>query len=443
MLKTFEQLGADPRFIEILKKRNITEPTDIQKKVIPLLSEGQNVFFTSSTGTGKTFAYLLPYLQKISHGSQTEGLKETRRNYLKLLIIAPTLELCTQINSELEFLLEGTEIKNALLIGSVNIERQIETLKKTKPNVIVGNPNRLLILAQKKLINFGNLQYLVLDEADRLVSDEMTDDTSGLLELIKRASHRSAKKGEAAPEISENAGDKAALCFAACSATLNKKNADKLSAALMGRSSSLKINFIDSQDNEILRDKIEHWAIFSEKRRKEQTLRSLLAAISGAAPQKKQKKSKTKTKTLIFSSRGDEAAIMLARLQFHHIAAAGLFGKAGKKPLSAQERKQALDSFRNGSASVLISTDLAARGLDIENVTHVVSLDVPSDSEVYIHRCGRTGRAGKRGVMVTIGDETQMRLLAAMEKKLKIKIYPKELHYGQIFAPEDVIEEEE
>ena len=421
MLKTFEQLGADPRFIEILKKRNITEATDIQKKVIPLLAEGENVFFTSSTGTGKTFAYLLPFLQKLLEKGSNRDTESTgtRKNYLKFLIIAPTLELCTQINSELEFLLEGTDIKNALLIGSVNIERQIENLKKIKPDVIVGNPNRLLILAQKKLINFGNLQYLVLDEADRLVSDEMTDDTSGLLELIKRASKTPA------------------LCFAACSATLNKKNADKLSDALRTRQ---EITFVDSQDNEILRDKIEHWAIFSERRRKEQTLRSLLAAISGAAPQKKQKKSKTKTKTLIFTSRGDEAAIMLSRLQFHHIAAAGLFGKAGKKPLSAQERKLALDSFRNGSASVLISTDLAARGLDIENVTHVVSLDVPSDSEVYIHRCGRTARAGKKGVMVTIGDETQMRLLAAMEKKLKIKIYPKELHYGQIFAPEDVIE---
>jgi len=421
MLKTFEQLGADPRFIEILKKRNITEATDIQKKVIPLLAEGENVFFTSSTGTGKTFAYLLPFLQKLLEKGSNRDTESTgtRKNYLKFLIIAPTLELCTQINSELEFLLEGTDIKNALLIGSVNIERQIENLKKIKPDVIVGNPNRLLILAQKKLINFGNLQYLVLDEADRLVSDEMTDDTSGLLELIKRASKTPA------------------LCFAACSATLNKKNADKLSDALR---TPQEITFVDSQDNEILRDKIEHWAIFSERRRKEQTLRSLLAAISGAAPQKKQKKSKTKTKTLIFTSRGDEAAIMLSRLQFHHIAAAGLFGKAGKKPLSAQERKLALDSFRNGSASVLISTDLAARGLDIENVTHVVSLDVPSDSEVYIHRCGRTARAGKKGVMVTIGDETQMRLLAAMEKKLKIKIYPKELHYGQIFAPEDVIE---
>ena len=429
MSNGFEQLGTAPCFIEKLEKRNITEPTDIQKKVIPLLSEGQNVFFTSSTGTGKTFAYLLPFLGKTNEEFSRQDAKpaknaKVRKREALFLIIAPTLELCTQINGELEFLLEGSGLKTALLIGSVNIERQIENLRKNKPDIIVGNPNRLLVLANKKIIRFNNLRYLVLDEADRLVSEEMADDTNELLELAKR----NAKK------------DGGSLAFAACSATLNKKNTEKLCASLLGRASSSKIIFAESENNEILRDKIEHWAIFSEKRRKEQALRSLLAALSGAASSKKPKKQNVKA--LVFTSRGDEAAIMLSRLQFHHMPAAGLFGKAGKKPLSAQERKEALESFRSGNTSVLISTDLAARGLDIEGITHVISLDVPNDSEVYIHRCGRTGRAGKSGIMVTIGDETQMRLLAAMEKKLKIKIYPKELHYGQIFAPEDVIEEE-
>jgi superfamily II DNA/RNA helicase len=450
MSNGFEQLVTAPCFLKKLKERNITEPTDIQKKVIPLLSEGQSIFFTSSTGTGKTFAYLLPFLQKISHTpedgtrervtakTQNGESTEARRNFLQLLIISPTLELCTQIKKEIDFLSAETDISSALLIGSVNIERQIENLRKTKPDVIVGNPNRLLVLVRKKLINFNNLRYLVLDEADRLVSDEMTDDTGDLLELVRRAVTRGAKKDEAAEN--DETIVKAAFNFAACSATLNKKNIKKLSAALYGKSRnpSQKILFIESEDNEILRDKIEHWAIFSEKRRKEQTLRSLLAAISGAVSSKKKKKSKIKT--LVFTSRGDEAAIMLSRLQFHHIRAAGLFGKAGKKPLGAQERKTALESFRSGDADVLVSTDLAARGLDIEGITHVIALDVPDDSEVYIHRCGRTGRAGKRGVMVTIGDETQMRLLAAMEKKLKIKIYPKELHYGQILAPDEIEE---
>jgi len=403
MTNNFEQLGVIPFFIKKLEEQNISEATDIQKKVIPSLINGKNVFFTSATGTGKTFAFLLPLLGKIPEDCSTETL----------LIIAPTLELCTQINNELEFLLEGTNLKSSLLIGSVNIERQIENLKKTKPSIIVGNPNRILILLKKRIIKLNNLQFIVLDEADRLVSDEMISDTSELFDTIKRIKR-----------------DKFPL-IAACSATINNKNKEKLLAVLAGSDGS--IEFIESEDNEILRDKIEHWAIFSEKRRKDQALRSLLSAI---------KTKKNKVKALVFLSRGDEADLILSRLQYHHVKSAGLFGKTGKKPVSGSERKAALESFRKGSVDVLVSTDLAARGLDIKGVTHVIALDVPSDSEVYIHRCGRTARAGKRGIMVTIGDETQMRLLAAMEKKLKIKVQPKELHYGQVCAPLPVSEDE-
>jgi len=128
--------------------------------------------------------------------------------------------------------------------------------------------------------------------------------------------------------------------------------------------------------------------------------------------------------------------LVLSRLLHHHVSAAGLFGKVNKKPQTGTERKEALDSFREGRAAVLVSTDLAARGLDIPDITHVIALDVPADGEVYIHRCGRTGRAGKKGVMVTIGDETQMRLLASLEKKLKIRVMPKELYQGRVCVPQ-------
>ncbi|MDR3020289.1 MAG: C-terminal helicase domain-containing protein [Treponema sp.] len=160
-------------------------------------------------------------------------------------------------------------------------------------------------------------------------------------------------------------------------------------------------------------------------------MRSLLAALKG----KPTKKGKSRIKVLIFTSRNDEADIVLARLLHHKVSAAGLFGKVRKKPLTGTQRKESLDAFREGRVDALVSTDLAARGLDIPGITHVIALDVPSDNEVYIHRCGRTGRAGKRGIMITIGDETQMRLLASLEKKLKIKVYPKELYEGRVCVP--------
>ncbi|MCL2721461.1 MAG: DEAD/DEAH box helicase [Treponema sp.] len=407
MSEGFSNLKVASNFITRLEERKIREPTDIQRKIIPHLTSGESVFFASATGTGKTFAYLLPFLSLMIESSHNNtGTKPC------FVIIAPTLELCTQINGELDFLLSGTNIRSLLLIGSVNLDRQIETIKKTKPDIIVGNPNRILILAKKRILRL-NPQFLVLDEADRLVSDEMINDTFELCQIINRS-----KK------------EKNNIIFAACSATMNKKNRDKLSDIINYKD----ISFIESEDHEILREKIEHWAIFSEKRRKDQTLRSLLAAL-------KERKSK-KNKFLVFTNKGDEAGITLSKLQHHHVSAAGLFGKISKKPISSQERKIALESFRNGSVEVLVSTDLAARGLDIQGVTHVIALDVPSDSEVYIHRCGRTARAGKRGTMITIGDETQMHLLAAMEKKLKIRVQPKELHYGKVCAPLPIKEDE-
>jgi superfamily II DNA/RNA helicase len=402
----FEQLGADACFIKCLEKRNIKTATDIQCKVIPRLSAGESVFFTSATGTGKTFAYLLPLLSYLLKNEKTVPAP-------RVLIVAPTLELCSQISSELEFLLTDSPIRSFLAIGSISLDRQIENFKKTKPDIVVGNPNRLLLLAQKRILKLNGLYSLVLDEADRLVSAEMLDDTTELCAIIRKFSKTDS------------------ILLTACSATINKKSAEKIANVFFGNEKKREIALIESQDNEILRDKIEHWAIFSEKRRKDQTLRSLLSAI---------KTKKSRIKALVFTSKGDEAAMVLSRLQYHHVSASGLFGKIGNKPLSGAERKEALDLFRNGSVDVLVSTDLAARGLDIPEITHVIALDVPTDSEAYIHRCGRTGRAGKRGIMVTIGDETQMRLLASMEKKLKIRVTPKELSYGKICAP---LQEEE
>jgi len=413
-MNSFENLNIHQSFIAKLKERSIVEPTAIQNLVIPALFAGKNILFRSATGTGKTFAYLLPALQSLAEeGFANQGGGPA------VLVCAPTLELCSQIKTEVDFLASsfaksggsaGRDCQTALLTGSVKIDRQIELLKKNKPAVAVGNPGRLLVLAKMGKLKFRSLRYLVLDEADRLTVRECLEETRELLKIIERETKSRTEKK---------------LCLAACSATVGKKICPQL-----GELFSLA-ELIESRDHEILRERIEHWAVFSEKRRRVQTLRSLLAALKN----KPSKSKKHRIKALVFTSRGDEAGKILSQLQYHHIPAAGLFGKVNKKPMTSTERKEALDLFRNGRIEVLVSTDLAARGLDIQDITHVIALDVPQDGENYIHRCGRTGRAGKRGVMVTIGDETQMRLLASLEKKLKIRVMPKELYGGQICAP--------
>jgi len=413
-MSSFGNLNIRQSFIDKLKVRSIVEPTAIQNLVIPALLAGKNILFRSATGTGKTFAYLLPALQPLleENNANTSGGPA-------VLICAPTLELCSQIKTEVDFLASssdkssgfaGRSCQTALLTGSVKIDRQIELLKKNRPAVAVGNPGRMLALAKMGKLKFKGLRYLILDEADRLTARECLEETKELLKIIERETKSQTEKK---------------LCLAACSATVGKKTCIQLGQLF----SSAEL--IESSDHEILRERIEHWAIFSEKRRKVQTLRSLLAALKN----KPSKGKKHRIKALVFTSKGDEAGKILSQLQYHHIPAAGLFGKMNKKPLTSTERKDALELFKDGSIEALVSTDLAARGLDVKDVTHVIALDVPQDGENYIHRCGRTGRAGKRGVMITIGDETQMRLLASLEKKLSIKVMPKELYGGQICAP--------
>ncbi|MDR2630618.1 MAG: DEAD/DEAH box helicase [Spirochaetaceae bacterium] len=384
-MESFASLGVSPGFIEKLTGRNIREPTPIQKLVIPSLLAGNNVLFCSATGTGKTFAYLLPLFQTLFDSVPVERGPE-------LLVLAPTLELCSQIKKEADFLLEGGErrLKVNLVIGSANLDRQIDALKREKPRVIVGNPGRLLILVRMKKLRLGNLSALVLDEGDRLFAEELAGDTRELLAFINRDRQTTA-----------------------CSATLSSKSRDLLSP-FMGEGPV----FLETGGEEILRNRIEHWAFFCEERRKIQHLRSLLAAVKPK-------------KVLVFSGRSGQLGNIVSQLQYHHLSVAGLYGDMDKK-----NRKEAIDGFRSGKIPILISSDLAARGLDIPDITHVIALDVPVEAGPYIHRAGRTGRAGKRGIMITIGDADEMRRLARLEKKLGITMYPKILYHGQVCSPE-------
>jgi superfamily II DNA/RNA helicase len=243
-------------------------------------------------------------------------------------------------------------------------------------------------------LKLRGIRFLALDEWDRLISPETLEETASLLGLLS--------PGPARP------------LWAACSATLQGKNREQL-LALMGEDCET----VETEEREILRERISHWAIFSERRRKIDTLRSFLSA---ARPKK----------ALVFSGGGGQPGIILSRLQYARIPSAGLWGDMDRKT-----RKDAIDGFRSGRYPVLVSSDLAARGLDIPGVTHVIALDVPADGEIYIHRAGRTGRAGKRGLMVSIGDGEEMRRLAGLEKKLGLVVYPKALYGGRIHAADE------
>ena len=389
-MKSFADIGVRSRMAEKLAERSIVEPTEVQVSVIPLLAAGRDLAFRSATGTGKTFAYLIPIMQGIEDARASGSFGRGP----EAVICAPTFELCAQIKGEAEFLGSAFDprVKVALLTGDANIARQIDRLKADKPRIVVGAPGRLVQLERMGKLSLERVHWLVLDEADRLVSDEMIDLTRTF--VVRLCEER---------------------VTAACSATLNERARGRIAPFLRGDALSEDID-----DSALLKTMIEHWAFFSEGRRKIATLRSFLLAAKGE-------------KTLVFSDRGGQVENIYSQLQHHGFAVSALFGDMDKV-----ERKKSIDDFRAGRTTVLVTSDLAARGLDVPDLTHVVQLDVSESPEGYAHRAGRTARAGRRGVMATIGDEIELPRLASLEKKLGIVVYPKTLFGGSIRAPDPI-----
>jgi superfamily II DNA/RNA helicase len=389
-LNSFIDLGLSPFFVSRLAERGIVGPTEIQRRVIPRIFAGESVIFSSATGTGKTFAYLLPMLQTLldSRNNGDNG---------QIVILAPTYELCSQIKQEADFLLldaggDKTEpvprLRTGLLIGSGALGRQIDALRKDKPLLLAGNPGRVLQLIRMGKLRPGRFRFLVLDEGDRLASEELYGETRGIADLA----------GDAVRTL--------------CSATLPPKYRERFQI-LTGQAIREEL-----RNNEVLRNRIEHWAFFSEERGKIGLLRSFIAAVRPR-------------KALIFTGRGAQVGNIVAQLQYHKIPALGIYGDMDKK-----ERKRSIDEFRKRPSAVLVCSDLAARGLDIPDISHIIALDTSDDPDAYVHRAGRAGRAGRRGIMTVIGDEGDLRNLSRTEKKLNIIVHPKVLYKGQVCTPE-------
>ena len=375
---TFSNLGLKESIIQILSKLDISTPSLIQQKTIPEVLQNKNVVFESETGTGKTFAYLLPLIQ---------NLENCKSNEDKIIILAPTYELASQIKLTAS---QVTSLKASLFIGGTPIKRQIEVLKD-KPQIIIGNPSRILELIHLKKLKTSNVRALVLDEADRLVSVEIADETKKLISTIPCDAQ-----------------------FIACTATLNQNTKQ----TLKGLFSNLSEIILPKED--ILSKKITHYALFAESRDKISTLKSFILA-------------EKPEKLLVFTSRADQVENIAQKLQYKKVDCMTLHAKTDNK-----ERKAAIDRFRNGKCRILITSDLASRGLDIPGITHIVQMDLPSNEDFFVHRSGRTARAGKSGINVVIGDEYEMRKYAALEKKFGLKVYPKMLYKGKLVNPSDI-----
>ena len=377
----FSELGLRAELIAALEKQQITEPTPIQVMALPVLLAGKDAYLNAETGTGKTLAYLLPIFSQID--AQQPGPQ--------LVIVAPTHELAIQIQRQCSDLAQnaGWPIRSLLLIGGTAMERQIEKLKK-KPQVVIGSPGRILELIEKGKLKTKGVRSLVIDEADRLLLNESLPLIRGILEALPPTRQLVFASATEQPESAE------AIAMLAPDLVRLRAGAGKVN------------------------ENIEHLYLVCEERDKPEVMRKLLHAL---APER----------ALVFVRRTEMARHLAAKLAHHHIAVAELHATGDKR-----ERKHAMDAFRSGQVRVLVASDVAARGLDIAGITHIFNLDAPTQSQAYLHRVGRTARAGAKGQAITLLTADEVRLVRRFEKELEIVLYPVRLREGRVVAADEL-----
>ncbi|WP_051635323.1 DEAD/DEAH box helicase [Selenomonas sp. ND2010] len=366
-MTTFADLGITKALCEALAKQGINKPTAIQEKTMGKVLAGQNLVGQAPTGTGKTLAYLLPAMQQIDPAIRQ----------VQVLILAPTYELAMQIaNVAREFNQQaGLGLKVQGIIGGANIARQMDKLKE-KPQLIVGSAGRIIELSRKGKLKLHQVKLLVLDEFDRLLDDQNLGNTVDAVKLL--------------PE------DRQVILF---SATAPKKAMERA-------------DFLESPEHVIVKEDAavmearENYYLMTPFRDKIENVRKLTRNLGVK-------------RGLVFINRVFDAEKTLAHLQYDGIRAASLLGHQNK-----QARQKAIADLKKGKIQLLLSTDLAARGLDIEGVDYVFNLDLPENAQVYQHRAGRTARAGAKGTVITLADIKEAYKLEQLEKRLGITFKP-------------------
>lgn len=373
METNFSNYGLAPFLEEALKSQNITTPTEIQHQVITEVMDGQNVIAKSQTGTGKTLAFALPMLSKINEASKE----------MQVLILAPTHELAMQIHQVIKELTKDTALIVDAFIGSANINRQMEKLKKQKPQIAVGTPGRVLELVEKKKLKLHQVKFVAVDEADRLAQEKPHWDT--VVQLLKRISNESQY----------------IFVSATMADDVQKKISDEVPTPV----------YLSAGEGMVITKDVQHTYVVCEERDKIDLARKFIINI----PIKK---------GIVFVNHLDKVNETADKLKYKGITVQALASDRNK-----EERAKALKAFHDGEIHVLVASDVAARGLDVNDVTHIINLQLPVDDQAYVHRAGRTGRMGKSGVVLSLVEKRQMFIIEKFEKALGIKL--EELIYKQ------------
>ena len=377
---SFETLLNHEALAQALAKMNITEPTDIQAQVIPHMLEGRDVIGQAHTGSGKTLAYLCPILMQI----------DPTAKQVQALILAPTHELVMQIYRLAVQLCKDAEldIRCMSIIGEANINNQITKLKE-KPQLIVGTPGRVLDLIKKKKINCQTIRTVIIDEMDNLLDNTNQETMQNIIKSMLRDRQ-----------------------LAAFSATASAHTLELLKNHMHDPVEIISKAEVKMNPN------IEHFYLIGEQRDKFVLLRKLLHALDEEAE-----------RILIFMNDGPELDFLVDKLNYHKIRTYSLHGIVDK-----EERQKAMDEFRRGKIKILVSSDLAARGLDIPDITHVINMDFPAEPNEYIHRSGRTARGERTGQCYSLVNPKELAALRIYQRDFEIEVKPVHLVKGKILS---------
>lgn len=362
----FSELGLSEDLLKAIKRNGYEEATPIQEETIPLVLKGEDVIGQAQTGTGKTAAFGLPIVEDV----------DINNGDIQALVISPTRELAIQTQEELYKLGKDKKVKAQVVYGGADIRRQINNLK-SHPQVLVGTPGRLLDHINRRTVKLDNLKTIVLDEADEMLNMGFLDDIES---IIKKT-----------PESRQT------LLFSATMPPAIKK----IGVQFMSEPHHVKI-----KAKEVTTDLVDQFYVRSKDFEKFDTMTRLIDVQDPDL-------------TIVFGRTKRRVDELSKGLEARGYNASGIHGD-----LTQQRRSQIMQQFKNGKIDILVATDVAARGLDISGVTHVYNYDIPQDPDSYVHRIGRTGRAGHHGVSLTFVTPSEMDYLREIEKLTKVRMLP-------------------
>lgn len=366
----FEDLELVPPILKALREEKYTEPTSIQEKAIPFVLNRDDVLGSAQTGTGKTAAFAIPILQHLFLDRQ----QHNRSHKIKALVITPTRELAIQIAESFTTYGKFTGIKNVVIFGGVTQRPQIDALRR-RPDILVATPGRLLDLMDQGFISLDDIEYFVLDEADRMLD-------MGFIHDIRKIIARLPVKRQS-------------LFF---SATM-PKNIVELSRKILKNPRKVAVSPVSSTA-----ETIQQYLYYTNKANKKDLLYHILQD-----PKIDQ--------VLLFSKTKHGADKIARHLKKKNITTAAIHGDKAQN-----QRQKALRQFKDGTIRVLVATDIAARGIDIDKLKYVINYDIPNVAETYVHRIGRSGRAGEDGVAISICEPEENAFLKDIEKLINKEI---------------------